>query len=145
MKKTDQVRKSRIAAIHMGKAALGMDDDTYRDFLENITGQRSAKDCSNAQLLDVIKALDAKGFSKEKKEFGQKPDVAKEKQAMMGKIEALLADAGLHWNYAVGIAKKMFFKEALEFCTQNELHRIIAALEYQKKRRLNDGDKGRVP
>ena len=56
----------------------------------------------------------------------------------MGKIEALLADAELHWNYAIGIAKKMFKKEALEFCTESELHRIVAALEYRKKRPHNE-------
>lgn len=39
-----------IAKLHVLKAQAGMDDDTYRGKLELATGQRSASDCSDAQL-----------------------------------------------------------------------------------------------
>lgn len=142
IKKNDGLRKRRLAAIHVGKAALGMDDDAYRDLLAHLTAKRSAKECSDAELVMVLREFERRGFTGRKREFGQKPQVKSSKEAMMGKIEALLADSGLHWNYAVGIAKKMFGKEALEFCVESELYRIIAALEYQKKRRLRDGGTG---
>lgn len=125
-------RNQRLAAIHVAKKTLGLDDDTYRDLLAQVTGERSAKQLGDEQLIDVLKRLESLGFTK--KEFGQKPKVKLSKQAMIGKIEALLADQALHWHYAVGIAKKMFKKEALEFCTESELWRIVAALEYKKKR-----------
>jgi hypothetical protein len=35
------------------------------------------------------------------------------------------------------VLQKMFNKEALEFCTEHELWKIVAALEYQKKRGQN--------
>ena len=54
------------------------------------------------------------------------------------KIEAHLTKHKLHWNYVKGIAKQMFQKEALEFCTENELWRIVAALEYKAKRATNE-------
>lgn len=125
-------RNQRLAAIHMGKKALGLDDDIYRDVLEQVTGQRSAKDLTDDQLIQVLQHFESLGFTK--KEFGKKPDVTASKQKLMNKLEALLADQNLHWNYARGMAKKMFEKEALEFCSVNELYRIVAALEYKKKR-----------
>ncbi|WAU72879.1 gp16 family protein [Acinetobacter sp. TR11] len=126
-------RKNRIAAIHMGKKSLGLDDDTYRDMLEHVTGKRSAKDMSDDHLIHVLQHMETLGFN-QRKDFGQKPKVKLSKEQLIAKIEALLADAGKHWNYAIGIAKKMFNKEALEFCTEHELWKIVAALEYQKKR-----------
>ena len=120
-------RNQRIAAIHMGKKQLGLDDDTYRDMLEQVTGKRSAKDMTDDDLVKVIQHLDQLGFSK--REFGNKPKVKLSKEALIGKIEAHLAENKLHWNYAKGIAKQMFQKEALEFCTENQLWRIVAALE----------------
>lgn len=134
-------RNQRIAAIHMGKKQLGLDDDTYRDMLEQVTGKRSAKDMTDDDLVKVIQHLDQLGFSKH--EFGNKPKVKLSKEALIGKIEAHLAENKLHWNYAKGIAKQMFQKEALEFCTENQLWRIVAALEYKKKR--TDDETRRVP
>lgn len=129
-------RNERLAAIHMGKKALNLDEDTYRDMLGNVTGKRSAKDMDMDDLLKVIQHLDQLGFSK--RNFGSKPKVKLSKGALIGKIEAHLTENKLHWNYAKGIAKQMFQKEALEFCTENELWRIVAALEYKAKRAHNE-------
>lgn len=126
-------RNQLLAAIHIGKKKLGLDDDVYRDMLENLTGKRSAKALNLNQLHDVIKHLDHLGF-RSPKNFGNKPKVKESKQALMNKVEAHLAEQKLAWNYAVGIAKKMFNKEALEFCTEQQLWKIVAALEYNAKR-----------
>ena len=129
-------RNDRLATIHMGKNALNLDEDTYRDMLEHVTGKRSAKDMDMDDLLKVIQHLDQLGFSK--RNFGKKPKVKLSKEALIGKIEAHLAEQKLNWNYAKGIAKQMFQKEALEFCAENELWRIVAALEYKAKRATNE-------
>lgn len=129
-------RNQRLAAIHMGKKQLGLDDDIYRDMLEQVTGKRSAKDMTMDDLLKVIQHLDQLGFSK--RNFGNKPKVKLSKEALIGKIEAHLTEHKLHWNYAKGIAKQMFQKEALEFCTENELWRIVAALEYKAQKVRNE-------
>lgn len=134
MKKSS--RNERLAAIHMGKKALNLDEDTYRDMLEHVTGKRSAKDMDMDDLIKVIQHLDQLGFSK--RDFGKKPRVKLSKEALISKIEAHLTEHKLHWNYAKGIAKQMFRKEALEFCTENELWRIVAALEYKAKRATNE-------
>ena len=129
-------RGKLLAVVHVGKKELGLDDDTYRDLLERITSKRSARDLKIEELNKVIRALEQKGFKHEsKRSFGTKPDVASFKEPLIGKIEALLADKKRHWNYAIGLAKQMFGKEKLEFCTKSELHRIASALEYDAKRK----------
>ena len=48
-------RNHRLAAIHLGKKELGLDDDTYRDMLEQVTGKRSAKGLNDDELVAVLK------------------------------------------------------------------------------------------
>lgn len=43
-------RNRKLAALHTLKRQMALTDDLYRDKLEGITGQRSAKDCTDAQL-----------------------------------------------------------------------------------------------
>ena len=60
------------------------------------------------------------------------------RQAVMDKIEAILSDMGLHWNYAHGIARGMHKKEKLDFCTDEELHKVMQGLAvYQNRKRQN--------
>ena len=58
------------------------------------------------------------------------------KQAMLKKIEAYLAEAGRPWSYAHAMAKRMSAKkvERIQWCTPADLHKIIAALEYDARR-----------
>lgn len=130
-------RNDRLATIHMGKKQLNLDDATYRDMLENLTCKRSSKDLNNDEQIVVIKHLNTLGFTK--REFGHKPSVTLSKEQLIDKIEALLADAGRHWNYAHGCARNMFRKEQVQFCTEHQLWKIVAALEKDKKRRLRNG------
>lgn len=46
-------RRALLGAIHVLKRDLGLDDDTYRDALESLTGKRSAGDLSIDQLNTV--------------------------------------------------------------------------------------------
>ena len=55
-------RNAMLAKIHIAKKELGLDDDTYRDILERITGQRSAAKCTDAQLDAVLADFKKKGF-----------------------------------------------------------------------------------
>ena len=51
-------RMREIARIHILKKQLGMDDDTYRDFLGGMTGKRSSKDMTGAERVQVITAME---------------------------------------------------------------------------------------
>lgn len=52
---------NQLAAIHIKKTQLGLDDETYRALLERVTGKRSAKDLSASQRFTVITELERLG------------------------------------------------------------------------------------
>lgn len=53
---------SAIAAIHVGKKQLGLDDETYRALLERVTGQASTKAMTPRQHEAVLTELRRLGF-----------------------------------------------------------------------------------
>ena len=53
----EQRRKKMLAAVHIAKGQLGLDEQAYRDALESIVGKRSAGDCSLPELGKVLDAF----------------------------------------------------------------------------------------
>ena len=51
-----------LAKIHIAKKQLGLDDETYRSMLKNLTGKQSAKDLTDRQIILVINHLMHKGW-----------------------------------------------------------------------------------
>lgn len=47
---TEELRKRKLAALHIAKNGLGLDEDTYRDRLQRVTGKRSAAELDDAGL-----------------------------------------------------------------------------------------------
>ncbi|SDH75097.1 regulatory protein GemA [Roseospirillum parvum] len=47
-------RKAALACLHLGAKELGLSDEARRDLLERITGQRSAKGLTSAQVGAVL-------------------------------------------------------------------------------------------
>ncbi len=62
---------NHLAKIHIGKKALGLDDDDYRAFLQGFTGKSSAKDMSTRERLQVIREMGKRGAFKPKPLTGQ--------------------------------------------------------------------------
>jgi len=133
--------RSRIAIIHIGIKQLNIANDdgddatgqlsTYQKMLKNLTGKTS---CANMSLVELNKVID---FLKRKRlEIKPKKRIGKHHgtphtidcEPQLKKIEALLAEAGRPWSYAVGMAKRMYQRERLEFCGVTELQGIITAL-----------------
>ncbi|WP_160012501.1 gp16 family protein [Rhizobium sp. 18055] len=52
-----------IAAIHVAKKQLGLDDDTYRAKLARITGKHSVKDMSEPERQQVLTVFRSEGFA----------------------------------------------------------------------------------
>lgn len=128
MKKPQAQRE--LAKIHIAKKALGMDDDAYREMLKNIGGASSSKDLSplgRAKVLDHLTRL-AGG-----KTYPGRPHTT-DQRALIKKIEALLADGGKSWDYGLALCRRIAKKDRFEFCTDEELRKVVAALNYQAKR-----------
>lgn len=129
-------KKKMMQLVHIGKNKLGLDDATYRDMLWQVTGKRSSKDCTAANLKKMIERMEQHGFTitPAKKHQTKKPDAAKSKQALIDKIEALLTDGGYPWEYAQKLAKHMYKVDALTFCDGRQLRGIITALTKQQQK-----------
>lgn len=135
-------RKTLIAKIHIAKKELALDDATYRDVLERVTGKTSCKEMDLKELKAVVMDLKRLGFvpkqtAKTQTDHGRRPTTTADKQPMLDKIEAILTDRGLHWHYAHGIAKKMFDKELVTWLTTEQMHKVVQALSVYQKRHAN--------
>lgn len=135
-------RKRELALIHIAKSQLKMDDETYRNMLFTVARVHSAADLDAGGRAAVLDHLKASGFKPKKPANTRRNYPGRPHNINTGgrgpylkKIEAFLADAGRPWSYARGIAKKMFHVDQLEFCTPGQLRKIVAALEYDARRR----------
>lgn len=138
--KTDYRRKD-LARIHIAKKKLGWEgknDETYRDVLVKLTGKSSSADMDVRERWLVINHLNAliKGTLPKKKGYPGKPKDFDNplKNPRYRKIEAFLAEARRHWNYAHNTGKKILGFDRLEWATHEELGSIIAALTKDAKR-----------
>lgn len=155
MPKPDLHRKTELAKIHVAKAQLKLDDDTYRALLERITGKASAADLSARERVMVLNEFYRLGWSAENHRIPQRSPSTRSpstgsgraggggriagwgKDKLLSKIGALLAEAARPWAYADGIARHMFGIESVRFCDPEQLRKIVAALMYDQKRRKN--------
>lgn len=136
----DRFRKDELAKIHVAKAQMKWDDDTYQAILQRITGKTSAADLTareRAAVLDEFYRLgwSAKNHRIPDRKATARPTVEWDKGPLIGKIGALLAEAGRPWGYADGCARHMFGLASIRFCTSDQLMKIVAALMYDQKRR----------
>lgn len=129
-------RKAQLARIHIAKKELGLDDATYRSILERVVGKASAADCDEAGLELVLKEFTRLGH---KHARHTRPKVQEDAKAQLSKIEALLADRKRDWAYGHALAKRICKVERIEWVPPNQLYKLIAALELDKKRRAKDG------
>ncbi|MBS0457429.1 MAG: regulatory protein GemA [Proteobacteria bacterium] len=136
-------RKRVLAAIHASAHRLGLDDATYRSLVERVSGehgpaQRSAGDCTQAQMNAVANELRRLGGLPARGWAGKPRG---ELAPQLGKIEALLADAGREWAYAHALARRMCRVGRLEWCRPDQLGKIIAAMQIDaNRRRAKAGD-----
>lgn len=133
---TDQRRKD-LAVIHMGAAALGLDDATYRDMLFAVARVRSAKDLNFEGRRAVIAHLRGCGFKAEppKQPRLGRPRPAEDRLPMIKKIRALLAEAGRPDSYADKIAYSMARVKFFEWLPPDRLHSLVASLMIDRGRR----------
>jgi len=128
--------RGQIAVVHVAKKQLGLSEDEYRAILK-AAGVASSKQLNQKQFTDVMNYFAGLGFVS-KRRPGARGRVdrtsLKSRDRLIAKIGAQLADMGLRWSYADGIAKKMFGVDVVEFCKPHQLHKIVAALTYHQQR-----------
>lgn len=123
------ITTSLIRVIKTGQSVLGWDDATYKGVLLRLTGKNSSTKCSIRELEDVKEYMHRQGFPRQApKGKGRRPKVANRRKAMLAKIEALLAEDGLSWAYAEGIASRMYGQKVIEWLDDEQLHSVMVAL-----------------
>jgi len=133
----NESKGSLLAKVHIAKKDLGLDGETYRAVLTRVTGHDSSADCSVPELVRAVAEFRRLGWTPTSKaqpagKSASKPP--KGKAPLMGKITALLAEAKRPDAYAEAMARRMYKRDALAFCTVPELQGIVAALVKDAKR-----------
>lgn len=136
-------RRALMAKIHIAKKDLGLDEDTYRAVLarHGASGDRpSSAQMTVAQLEAAVREFQAKGWTPKKPGAGRRPRPPRNRAEQIAKIEALLADKAkrqgrpVPWAYADAIAKRVCRVDKVDWCDTDQLRRVIAALEYDRRR-----------
>lgn len=142
-------RRQKLAAIHVAKGQLGLDDSTYRELVERVskehgTACRSAADLDARQasyLLDEMRRLGApkpkiqtrKGKTRPASYPGRPHNMD---AGELSVIEAQLTNMGLAWSYADAIAQRMYGIERVAWVRkQDQLKAILAALHVEQEKR----------
>lgn len=122
---------SLVSIIHIAKAQLGMDDETYRAFLQNETGKTSCAKMTKKELWQVAEALKALGFVKvascKKQTLPADPQHSKIRALWLA-----MADAGIVRN-RVEEALEQYVKritgQNLAGCTVKQCQAVIETLK----------------
>lgn len=139
MTSTKNQRTKQLAAIHAAKRDLGLDDDAYRLMLMNVAGVDSAAGLDAAGRQQVLDHLRKSGWSRRpRKRVAEHPGTPHtiDRDEMLQKIGAQLADMGLPWAYADAIAKQQTGIERLAWVRdRDDLAGVIAALHVEQEKR----------
>lgn len=128
---TPKQHASALAKIRSGVAQVNMAEESRRDMLRNIGGVASSKDLDRDGIDRVIAHLEKLGaqFQERPERAGKKPTGGADRQALLNKIDAYLAEAELPTAYADGIAQRMYKVARVAWLKPNQLRSVIAALD----------------
>ena len=114
-------RNELLARLHGLARASGLDDVTYRDKLERLTGKRSAKELTDAELETAVDAFHVK-------QKANNPHTAKVKALWIAAYNLGAFERG-HDAALDVFVKKQTGKESLAFVTPSESVRLVEALK----------------
>lgn len=135
-KDTNQEKEIRL--IQIAKRQLNMDDDVYRGLLQEIGGVDSSTKLDAAgrgRLLDRFARLGFVSTARKKRAAKGAMNVAPDRARLLGKIDALLLSQGRDRHYIEpGMVQRICKVDSLAFCNPEQLMKLVAALQYDKKR-----------
>jgi phage gp16-like protein len=137
------ITNKQKALIHIAKQKVGMSDEEYRDLLGGF-GVTSSKDLTHGKFDSLMTHFKGLGFRQAPgKPYKQLHPIGSKKR-LLYKIEAQITEMNLSWKYVDGMAKKMFGVDRMIWCVPQQLHKIVAALNYHQKRIEKKKVKGRA-
>lgn len=148
----ERKRKKYIKAVKSAQRQLGMDDATYRVMLEACTGQRSATECSLAQLGAVLDHLRRVGATHPKAGGKRRLVPTADKASLMQKVWALLGELERvtgqphSMAYADAICQRNAWCSVVDFANPQILHQLVGSLSrtlQAKARKASQGQQRR--
>lgn len=130
-----QTARAEQQKIQIARRELGLDDGAYRTLLWTVARVHSSKDLDQHGRRAVLDHLKSRGWKpKAAKRAGKRPH-NHEREPMLAKVEALLADQSLPWSYADALASHMYSVERVAWLRNpDHLRGVIAALDKRARR-----------
>lgn len=120
-------RTKLIAALHVAAKEAGLDEETRRDRIAVITGgKRSAKDCTDAELMQVVAALRGPGPIRRRR--ADSP-VARKARALWISLHALGQVSDPSEKALAAFVKRQHGVEDLAFVRADKARSVINALK----------------
>ena len=130
-----QTRKQMIQKVHIGKSILKMTDEQYKRFLLDSVDKHSCTVMTDAELMQGLRAMTAKGVVFNTKNAPKRPAPKADKAKYLAKITALLTEYGLPQTYADGIAKKAFGVNFVHWLEVWQLKKVVQMLSVYDRRK----------
>lgn len=135
-------RRSLIAMVHIGKARLGMDDATYRAWLEKHTGKRSSTDLTDRDIAGLVKVLRDQGALEEAPakakviagRGGNRPTAA-QWQTAKGFARKIGLEGGLDGEAFAAFVKHVAKVDNPRFLTKASMADVLIGLEKWQQQR----------
>lgn len=151
--KSDNGRRALLAKVHLAKKDLRLDDETYRDVLERITGRRSSAECSVGELETLVAHFRAQGFvpkvvgggksgtaSVPARRRAADHPVAKKARAMWISLHQLGVVENPSEQALEAFAKRQLGVERMQWMDQSLGYKLVEALKDWAKRECWDQD-----
>jgi phage gp16-like protein len=146
-------RNSLLAKVHIAKKDLGLPDYVYRDIVFRIGGkfcvnektrEPSAGLMSDGALMALVAEFRALGWNPgprpAEKARPAQPKPRRETAPLLSKIEALLLDMGLSWEYAHSIGYRMWQVRRLDWLRPDQLKAVAVALIKKQEKMRETGE-----
>jgi phage gp16-like protein len=138
-------RRAMLAKVHLAAKELGLDEDTRRDVLERVTGQRSSADCTDAQLDELLREFRRMGWQPRPgraaapvartaaPKVASSP-IAMKARAMWKSLDNLGAVRNGSEQALEAFAKRQLHVDRLQWADQSQGFRLIEALKAMAER-----------
>lgn len=137
---TGDSRRFLIGRIHATATRMGLDEDARRALQTRVSAEHgpACKSCATmtrpqlAAVLAELKRLEGRpdsGFDV----YADRPRNLQDKP-LLRKISALLTVGKKPWAYGHALGTRLGGGDRLEFCTDEVLRKVVAALEYDRRR-----------
>lgn len=123
-------RNRELAVIHVAKKQLGLADADYRALLSERFGVITSAALKDQERRDLIAEFEHRGFRNPRYVRARVND-----SNMLARIRVVLGKAGRPLAYGDALAKRICGVDRLDWCTDEQQRKVLAALEADRRRR----------